>query len=211
MATEKNNNDEKNVILDDERDLLMNHEYDGIQELDNPMPPWWIYGFYLTIIFAVGYLMYYEVLGWGPTQEEEYQMEMAEAIERYGLDPETGTVVQADYSEFEILSDEASLAAGRALYQSPNNLCQTCHGPQGQGLVGPNLTDNYWKSGCDLESIIISIKEGFPARGMQPYGSGMRLSDEELQQLSSYIISIRGTDPPNPKAPNMSRAEPCEI
>lgn len=211
MATEKNNNEEKNIIYDDERDLLMDHEYDGIQELDNPMPPWWLYGFYLTIIFAVGYLLYYDVLGWGPTQEEEYEQEVAEAIERYGLDPETGAPVSVDYAEFEILSDEASLAAGQAIYASPSNLCQTCHGPQGQGMVGPNLTNEYWKHGCDLESIILSIKNGFPSRGMPPYGSGSPLSDEELQQLASYIISMRGSDPANPKAPDMSRSQPCEI
>ncbi len=205
MAAE-NKDKEKNLILDDEREKLLDHEYDGIQELDNAMPPWWLYGFYLTIAFSVVYLLYYEVTGWGPDQHEEYQREMAMAAERYGVAEEVATI---DFSTAEILLDEESLAAGRTIYAATTNLCATCHGAEGQGLVGPNLTDDYWKHGCDLESIVNSIRVGFPDRGMPAYGSTVRIPDEELHQLASYIISIRGTNPPNPKAPNMDRAVEC--
>lgn len=196
---------EKNLILDDERDLLMDHEYDGIQELDNNMPPWWLWGFYFTIALAVVYLFYYEVSGWGPTQEEQYEIEMAMAAERYGTTDE----IISDFAQAQILTDMQSIERGREIYSASTNLCATCHGAQGQGLVGPNLTDNYWKHGCDFQSIITSIKDGFPAQGMPPYGSTVRIADDDLIMLASYIMYIRGSEPDNPRAPNMSRAVEC--
>lgn len=208
MSDEMKKDNEPNLILDDEKDILLDHDYDGIQELDNNMPPWWLYGFYFTIAFAVVYLLYYDVTGWGLSQEEEYEREVALAEERYGLHAdEPGEVL--DYAELAVLTDEASLATGKALYEAQRNLCVTCHGGQGQGLVGPDLTNEYWKHGCDLASIMTSIKTGFPARGMPPYGSTAPLNDEELHQLSSYIISLRGTNPPGAKAPDMSRSVEC--
>jgi cytochrome c oxidase cbb3-type subunit III len=210
MSDKKIHDDNKpNVILDDERDKLLDHEYDGIQELDNPMPPWWLYGFYFTIALSVVYLLWFDVFGWGPSQSEEYQREVAAAAERFNLQAEP--TVTLDYASLEVLTDEVSLVAGRQLYLSPTNLCTTCHGQNAQGLVGPDLTNDFWKHGCDLESIMISIKVGFPARGMPAYGSGVRLSDEQLHQLSSYIISLRGSEPAGAKAPDMSRSVQCEI
>ena len=210
MSDKKIHDDNKpNVILDDERDILLDHEYDGIQELDNPMPPWWLYGFYFTIALSVVYLLYYEVFRIGPDQHEEYQREVAAAAERFGGTEEP--VAAVNFADLEVLLDAESLTAGRQIYESPRNLCQTCHGAQGQGLVGPNLTNNLWKHGCDLESIMISIRDGFPQRGMPAYGSGQRLNDTELQQLASYIISLRGTDPAGARAPDMSRSVECEI
>ena len=205
MAVDQNKND-KNLILDDERDILLDHDYDGIQELDNAMPPWWLYGFYITIAFSVVYLLYYEVTGWGPDQHEEYEREVAMAAERFGTVDEGETI---DFSTVAVLTDDESIAAGRAIYAATTNLCQTCHGAEGQGLVGPNLTDNFWKHGCDLESVVNSIRVGFPDRGMPAYGSTVRIQDEQLLQLASFIMSIRGTNPPNPKAPNMDRAVEC--
>ncbi|MFU8859437.1 MAG: cbb3-type cytochrome c oxidase N-terminal domain-containing protein [Cyclonatronaceae bacterium] len=204
---------DKNLIFDDEHDKLLNHEYDGIQELDNPMPPWWLYGFYFTIALAVVYLLWYDVLGIGPSQTEEYQRELAAAEERFGTDPgaDPGAGTSVDYATLELLTDQASLEAGRTIYNNPAQLCVTCHGANAQGLVGPDLTNDYWLHGCDLESIMTSVKTGYPQQGMPPYGSGNRLSDEELQQLASYIISLRGSEPEGAKSPDMSRAEQCEI
>ncbi len=210
MSEQKNkpeNEQEKNLILDDERDLLMDHEYDGIQELDNNMPPWWLYGFYFTIALSVVYLFYYEVSGWGPSQEEEYEMELAAAAERYGIDPDAPVF---DFSEAELLTDAASLERGREIFVGSTNQCAACHGQQAQGLVGPDLTNEYWKSGCDLESIIVSVKEGFPRRGMPAYGTTRAIDNEDLIMLASYIISIRGSEPEGAKAPDMSRSERCE-
>jgi len=208
MSDQIKKDNEPNLILDDERDLLLDHEYDGIQELDNKMPPWWLYGFYVTIAFSVVYLLYYDVLRWGPSQEEEYEREMAAAELRFGsvaAEPES----TLDFTQLVALTDDVSLAAGKDIYMSSRNLCATCHGGQGQGLVGPDLTNDYWKHGCDLSSIVTSIRVGFPARGMPAYGSMARLNDEELHQLASYIISLRGTNPPGAKAPDMSRSVEC--
>lgn len=201
------NDNEPNLILNDEKDILLDHEYDGIQELDNPMPPWWLYGFYFTIALSVVYLLYYDVTGWGPNQHQEYDQEVAAALQQFGPGEASGPAI--NYAELEILSDEASLAAGRALFMSPTNLCTTCHGANAQGLVGPDLTNNFWKHGCDLESIMISIKVGYPSFGMPAYGSGVPLTDEQLHQLASYIISLRGSEPAGAKAPNMARSVEC--
>lgn len=210
MSDSKNLFEEQpNVILDDEKDKLLDHEYDGIQELDNPMPPWWLYGFYFTIVLGVVYMFYFDVLGVGLTQAEEYDAEVALAEELYKPIEEVAPTVS--FAELEVLSDEASIAAGKALYSSPKNLCTTCHGGQSEGLVGPNLTDDFWIHGCDLESIMTSIKTGFPTAGMPPYGSGVPLSDIELQQLASYIISLRGSNPPNAKQPEPNRAVECVL
>lgn len=210
MSDSKNLFEEQpNVILDDEKDKLLDHEYDGIQELDNPMPPWWLYGFYFTIVLGVVYMFYFDVLGVGLTQAEEYDAEVALAEELYKPIEEVAPTVS--FAELEVLSDEASIAAGKALYSSPKNLCTTCHGGQSEGLVGPNLTDDFWIHGCDLESIMTSIKTGFPTAGMPPYGSGAPLSDIELQQLASYIISLRGSNPPNAKQPEPNRAVECVL
>jgi len=122
MSDKKIHDDNKpNVILDDERDLLLDHEYDGIQELDNAMPPWWLYGFYFTIALSVVYLLYYDVLGIGPNQIEEYEQEMVAAAERFGGNEEPESTV--NYADLEVLMDAESLTAGRQIYESPRNLC----------------------------------------------------------------------------------------
>lgn len=195
---------DKNVILDDEQDLLMDHEYDGIQELDNNMPPWWLYGFYFTIILSVGYLIYYELTDWGPDQHQEYQAELAMAEELYGGQEET-----TDFSDAELLTDAESLARGEEIFLGSANQCATCHGQNAQGLVGPDLTNEYWKHGCDFQSIISSIQTGFPGRGMPAYGSTRKIPDDDLVALASYIISLRGTEPEGAKPPDMSRSEEC--
>ena len=149
--------------------------------------------FTLPLPSAFVYLLYYDVLGIGPNQIEEYEQEMVAAAERFGGNEEPESTV--NYADLEVLMDAESLTAGRQIYESPRNLCTTCHGQNAQGLVGPNLTNNLWKHGCDLESIMISIKSGFPQRGMPAYGSGQRLDDVQLHQLASYIISLRGSNP----------------
>lgn len=193
-------------IFDDEKDKLMDHEYDGIRELDNHMPGWWLWLFYVTIAFSVGYLLYYEVFGWGPTQYEEYEQEMAAAEAMYGS-PEEGEAA-ADFT-WAVSEDPADIEAGKEIFLNPGQLCFTCHGNKGEGLVGPNLTDEYWMHGCRPEEVAVSIIEGFPDKGMLPYGSGSKLSNEEVQQLVSYIATLQGSSPPNAKEPDMQRAEPC--
>ncbi len=193
-------------VFEDEKDKLLDHEYDGIKELDNHMPFWWLWLFFCTIAFSVLYMLYYEVLEWGPDQHEEYRQEVAAAEARFGTPQDENSIEDFTWT---ISTDEADIAAGRELYMKPAQLCFTCHGNNGEGLVGPNLTDEYWLHGCQPQDIAASIINGYPDQGMLAYGSGARLSNEEVQQLVSYIVSIQGTDPPGAKEPDMSRAQPC--
>ena len=193
-------------VFDDEKDKLMDHEYDGIRELDNHMPVWWLWLFYFTIAFGVGYMFYYEVFEWGPDQHEEYEMEVAAAEAKYGSPKEEQSVEDFAWTAG---ADEAEITAGKELFMEPAQLCFTCHGNNGQGLVGPDLTDNYWLHGCQPKDIAASIINGYTDQGMLPYGSGAKISNEQVQDLVSYIASIQGTEPADAKEPDMSRAKPC--
>lgn len=193
-------------VFDDEKDKLLDHEYDGIRELDNHMPVWWLWLFYFTIAFGVGYMLYYQVFGWGPTQHEEYRQEVAAAEARYGTQEQENPVENFTWA---VSTDEEDIEEGRELFMNPNQLCFTCHGNNGQGLVGPNLTDQYWMHGCQPKDIATSIINGYPDMGMLPYGSGSRLSNEEVQYLVSYIASLQGSEPDGAKAPDMNRAQTC--
>lgn len=193
-------------ILDDEKDKLLDHEYDGIRELDNHMPVWWLWLFYFTIAFGVGYVFYYEVFEWGPDQHEEYELEMAAAAEKYKLNQEPIAAASFEWT----YSDNADVInKGKEIFMGMNNLCFTCHGNAGEGLVGPNLSDDYWLHGCSAEEVAKSITEGFPDKGMVAYGSGAPMSNEDVNALVSYIGSLQGTNPPNPKATDETRATQC--
>lgn len=193
-------------VFDDEKDKLLDHEYDGIRELDNHMPVWWLWMFYFSIAFGVGYLLYYQVLGWGPDQIEEYEQEIAAAEARFGNPEEQQSAEGVAWS---FSSDESDIAAGKEIFMKPGQLCFTCHGNNGQGIVGPNLTDKYWLHGCTPEDIAMSVINGYPEMGMMPYGSGAQISNEQVQQLISYIASLQGTRPADAKQPDTSRALAC--
>ena len=169
-------------------DPLLDHEVDGIREYDNDLPRWWLYGFYFTIVMSVIYMFYYHVYGgsdwnvlwYGPkSQEAEYAAELSEASALKANAPKGPNVAMT------ILTDASSLEKGRTIFESTNNLCFTCHRNDLGGQIGPNLTDNMWIHGCSLENIIANIKTGFPEKGMLPYGSNNRLTDEELLQVAS--------------------------
>lgn len=184
-------------------DKLLDHDADGIQEFDNNLPRWWLYGFYFTIAFSIVYMVIYHVMGTAPLSKQEYDEEirLAEASSK-GRPAKTVAVAP--------LSDVASLAAGKAIFDGNNNLCYTCHRNDGGGLVGPNLTDEYWIHGCDLKTIMADITTGFPDKGMLAYGSGAKLTDEQLLQVASYVLSMRDTHPPDPKAIDPEREKECE-
>lgn len=197
-------------ILDDEKDKLMDHEYDGIRELDNHMPVWWLWLFYFTAAWGFLYLLYYQFTGVGATQHEQYEMEMAEAAEKYGSNNNAdGESIATISWAFEY--DEASIARGEEVYLSTNNLCFTCHGNAGEGLVGPNLTDELWIHGCSAEDLATNIAAGFMDKGMMPYGSNAPISEGDMTDLISYIASIQDSNPANPKAVDESRAVECTI
>ncbi|MEQ9217392.1 MAG: cbb3-type cytochrome c oxidase N-terminal domain-containing protein [Cyclobacteriaceae bacterium] len=185
----------KAVPLEQEATVMTSHEYDGIKELDNKLPPWWLYGFYFTILFGVGYLLHYHVFGTGDLQEAEYEKNMAQAkaeVEAY-LASQGNRI---DESTVTFSDDPADLAAGKQIYDAN---CLVCHGAEGQGVVGPNFADKYWIHGGDMASIFATIKYGVPEKGMIPWET--QLTPQQIQQVSSFIYTLEGTNPPNPKEP----------
>lgn len=108
------------------------------------------------------------------------------------------------------LTDAVSLGRGKALYEGTKGLCANCHGPELGGLIGPNLTDDFWLDGCSLADVTRAIQVAFPARGMMPFGTGVAMSAEEVHLLASYVMSKRGTKPANPKAVDPTREKPCK-
>jgi cytochrome c oxidase cbb3-type subunit 3 len=194
-----------------DRDELLDHEADGIREFDNDLPRWWLYGFYLTIIFSVIYLVNYHVLTTpyfgAPTVVAEYEADMkvaaVQAAHRRQSPALSGAAATA-------LTDQPSLEKGRAIFESPSSLCSSCHRPDLGGLVGPNLTDKAWLHGCKLNDVMTSIRTGYPTRGMLPFGGGTPLSDEQLRQLASYVLSKRGALPAAPKAADPERDKACD-
>jgi len=183
------------VPIEREGDIMTDHEYDGIRELDNNLPPWWIYGFYVTIVIAVVYFSYYHILGKGDLQVAQYEKEMAEGqrqkeayIAKAGAKVDENTVVA--------FTDAENLERGKTTFKT---YCVPCHGPDGQGVVGPNLTDEYWINGGGIKNIFKTIKYGVPAKGMISWEA--QLSPAKIQEVGSYILTLKGTNPPNPKDP----------
>jgi cytochrome c oxidase cbb3-type subunit III len=184
----------KAVPVEREADVLLDHDYDGVKELDNALPPWWKYGFYFTIVVAVLYILRYHVWKTGPDPLQEYNQEMkvaAAQIEEYRL--KTGDVID---EKTVTMADATGIAEGDKIFHSN---CFACHGAKGEGLVGPNLTDNYWIHGGTINDIFKTIKYGWPEKGMQSWQK--MYSPSQIKNLASYIKTLAGTNPPNPKAP----------
>jgi cytochrome c oxidase cbb3-type subunit 3 len=181
--------------LANEEDVDLSHDYDGISELDNKLPPWWTVAFGLTILFSVVYLYRYHVAESAPLQIEEFQIAMKEAeIEKNAYLAETASNV--DENTVTML-DEGAIASGKALFSGN---CTPCHGAIGEGnAVGPNLTDEYWINGGNLSDIFKSIKYGWPDKGMRSWKDDF--APVQIAQLTSFIHSIKGTNPPNAKEP----------
>ena len=179
-----------------EKDKLMtDHSYDGIQELDNFMPPWLQYVFLGTIIIAISYFSYYTVLGFGKTGVEEYEEEVRiAAIEAEAR----GVSLLASIDETNVVVDDsgAALSAGNAIFTAN---CAACHAADGGGGVGPNLTDQYWLHGGDIKDLFKVIKYGVIEKGMVPWED--QLSPKEIQDVASYILTLQGTSPAAPKDP----------
>lgn len=169
------------------------HEYDGIKELDNPMPPWLKYIFYVTIIISIVYLTRLVVFkDANIMQKKEYGKEMAAARAK----TEKAEKEEASQAAVQPMSQEQILAAGKVTY---DKICTVCHGKFGEGLVGPNFTDEYWIHGNKPDDLKKVINEGVIDKGMLSYKS--QLSKKQIDQVIAYILSLQGTNPPNPKAP----------
>lgn len=184
----------KAVPVEKEADVLLDHDYDGIRELDNALPPWWKYGFYVTIVVAFIYMFLYHVSGDGKNPTQEYAMEMEKARIQKELF-EAGNKDKIDENNVP-MADAAGIAKGKDIYE---NKCWACHGKLGEGGAGPNLTDDYWIHKGSLNDIYHSIKVGYPDKGMQSWAK--EFSPKEMSQLASFIKTMRGTNPPNGKAP----------
>lgn len=207
---------------------LLDHNYDGIQELDNKLPPWWLNLFYITIVWAIGYFLYYHVLEIGDLSADEYNKEMGRPVAEkssfgflkpyvspYSKTPEganeeqpsSGTenaltikdqpVEEAPVINYELVTDAGRLKNGDIVFQKN---CVPCHGANGEGIIGPNFTDTFWINGDgSLNAIVKVINTGVPVKGMISW-KGI-LSDKDILDVATHIYNLRGTNPPNPKAP----------
>jgi cytochrome c oxidase cbb3-type subunit III len=185
----------KSVAIEAEAAIMTDHNYDGIRELDNALPPWWKYGFYLTIVWAGIYLAYYHVVNEGALQGTEYATEMEEArlaIAAY----KAKAADSVDETTITLSADPAIIQQGASHYAK---LCKVCHGSSGEGLVGPNLTDSYWLHGGDIKDVFKTVKYGIQGKGMKSWQQ--ELSASEIAQVANYIMSLQGTNPANGKAP----------
>lgn len=182
------------VSLQEEDDIMLDHDFDGIKELDNKIPPWWTALFYGSIIFSIIYMINYHVIGDGNVQISEYEQEIHAASLELELLSKTGVLITEETVTF--TNDVGALSAGKEIF---NKNCAACHGFGGEGLVGPNFTDEYWIHGGGIKNIYRIIVEGVPAKGMISWKS--QLSPNQIQEVGSYIITLKGTNPPNQKGP----------
>ncbi|QEM02466.1 c-type cytochrome [Mucilaginibacter rubeus] len=181
--------------MSEEKELIIAHDYDGIQELNNPVPGWFSYLFYITIIFAIGYILIYHVFGVGQLQYDEYKTEMAQAdiAKKEYLSKAANRV---DETTVKLVTDQAVLASGQAVFKQS---CVPCHGDHAQGVVGPNLTDDYWLHGGKINDVFKTIKYGVQAKGMPNWEK--QLSPKQISDVANYIKSLHGSNPANPKEP----------
>ena len=188
---------------DPKEPLLLDHEYDGIQELDNQLPRWWVWLFYITIIFSAVYLVYYHVTRTGDLQIAEYTKEMkaGEQIKNAAMGNFESSIATLQPSK-----DTAVLENGRQTYVK---FCAPCHRTDGGGLVGPNLTDNYWIYGSQYTDTVKVIWDGVPAKGMITWKTVLK--PDEIQSVASYIYTLRGAKLATPgKLPeNQAPAKPA--
>lgn len=174
--------------------VLLDHNYDGIRELDNNLPPWWLYLFYGCIVFAAVYLVRYEILG-GDNPEMELRKEMLQAkadLEEY----KKTAPDQMDEKKVTQLTDAPALALGKSIFETN---CAACHRADGGGQIGPNLTDDHWIFGGDIKNLFHTITNGGrDGKGMVAWKG--TLKPTQIQQVASYILSLQGTNPKDPKA-----------
>jgi len=169
---------------------LMGHEVDGIRELDNDLPRWWVHLFQLTVVVGVIYFIGYHITGSWDLQEAEYSRALAKFSAKTAPTP----VPTAEGEESKALTDAESLSRGKEIYIKN---CAPCHGKHGQGLIGPNMTDAYWIHGGSYQDIVRTVTIGVPAKGMVPWKS--ILGAQKIEEVSSYIMTLAGTNPDGAK------------
>ncbi|MFV9550297.1 cbb3-type cytochrome c oxidase N-terminal domain-containing protein [Algibacter sp. PT7-4] len=179
--------------IEQEGEIILDHSYDGIKELDNNLPPWWVYSFYISIIFAAIYLLKYHVFD-GANQIDELETELAEA--RIALEEYKKTAKDlVDFNTVTLLTDTADLSAGKTIFETN---CVACHMADGGGGIGPNLTDKHWILGGGVKNVFKTISEGGRSgKGMIAWKA--QLKPSEMAQVASYVLSFQGTTPAKPK------------
>lgn len=186
----------KSSSVEDEKQLLMDHDYDGIKELDNNLPPWWVYLFYACIVFSVIYLVRYEIMG-APDQETELKNEMAQAKVEVAEYMKTAPDLM-DENTVTLLTEPADLTNGKTIFETN---CAACHRADAGGQIGPNLTDDHWILGGGIKNLFHTITNGGrDGKGMIAWKG--TLKPKEIQAVASYVISLKGSNPKDPKAPD---------
>ena len=184
------------VEIEEEASILMDHEYDGIQELDNNLPPWWVWGFYATIVFAVIYLFNYHILGTSDLQVKAYEKEMAQS--KKDIDAYLSKMaMNVDETTATLLTEPAQIASGKGIFEVN---CISCHNPKGEGNIGPNLTDKFWLYGNDVKDLFRLIKNG-NANGMPEHAS--KLNPIQIQEVASFVLSLPYTKGKEPQGPEV--------
>jgi cytochrome c oxidase cbb3-type subunit 3 len=185
----------KSVTIENEGQLLLDHDYDGIKELDNNLPPWWVYLFYGCIIFAAVYLFRFEIMG-ADNQEIELKKEMAQAQIDIAEYKKTAPDLM-DENTVTLLTDPSDLAAGKAIFTTN---CVACHRADAGGQIGPNLTDDQWILGGGIKNIFHTLLNGGrDGKGMISWKG--TLKPKQMQEVASYVLSLKGSNPKDPKAP----------
>ena len=180
--------------MEREEDIMLDHDYDGIKELDNVLPPWWVYLFYGTIVFALVYMIRFHVMNeYDQEQEFKNEVELAE-LEKSKLPKSAADEIS--YETVVAVTDATSLAKGKEIF---NNACAACHKADGGGLVGPNLTDKHWINGGGIKNIFKLISEG-SKNNPSMVAWKANLSAKDIQSVSSYILTLEGSNPPDAKA-----------
>ena len=205
-----------------DKEKLLEHDFDGIKELDNFLPPWWTWLFIATIVFSVFYILHYHVFDTGDSQSVEYYKDVNPEWSKADLkmagpsysytSPYSGTGSSASLASSSIgetseditsepvvvalLTDSESIQKGTSIYTTN---CVACHGANGEGLIGPNFCDTNWIHGGAIEDLVRIIRVGVPAKGMIPWDK--TLTPQQIIQVASYILTFEGTNPPNQRAP----------
>jgi cytochrome c oxidase cbb3-type subunit III len=184
----------KSTPIEREKDIMFEHDFDGIRELDSKIPPWFAWLFILTIIFAAYYMIDYHVIGSGQIMHDEYTAEVqAASLEREAL-IKSGAFVNEE--TVTVITEASGLEAGKTIFEAN---CIACHAADGGGIVGPNLTDDYWIHGGGIKNVFKVIKYGVVEKGMIAWQT--QLNPNQMQEVASYVLSLHGTTPAAPKQP----------
>lgn len=191
--------------IEEEKDLVIDHAYDGIKELNNPVPAWFNFLFFGTMIFAAAYLFYYHIGGYGDLQDKEYENEMAKAkIEKAAYLEKSANTIDENSVKFD--NTPTVLEEGRTVFTTN---CVVCHGDKGQGIIGPNLTDEYWIHGGGINNVFKTIKYGVPEKGMISWEKN--LNPKQISAVANFILSLKGTNPAGAKAPQGEKYEAKDL